>query len=300
MSSPRIVVCGAGAIGASVAWFLARRGAAPLVVDRARPGAAASGKAAGFLAEDWSAGTPLDGLMRASFALHAEIAEELGAERIGYRPMDAMMTAAADEGSVEPYRRLESPAWLDGNVAVHEVIGDTATTAQVNPYAFTTALVEDAVARGATARTGVVEGIDLDPDTGAVTGVVIDGATEPADVVVLALGPWTSQAQRWLALPQVFGSRGRVGGAGGGRAEPGGVQRVRGARRPAGAARDLPPSGRRGVRQRALGARRPARRPGRDRPHRRRPATSCTGGRASTRARCATRRSSPAGPATAR
>ena len=47
--------------------------------------------------------------MRASFALHAEIAEELGAERIGYRPMDALMTAAADEGSVEPYRRLESP-----------------------------------------------------------------------------------------------------------------------------------------------------------------------------------------------
>jgi glycine/D-amino acid oxidase-like deaminating enzyme len=208
MSTPRIVVCGAGAIGASVVWFLARRGAAPLLVDRARPGAAASGKAAGFLAEDWSAGTPLDGLMRASFALHAEIAEELGAERLGYRPMDAIMTAAADEGSVEPYRRHESPAWLDGNVAVHEVIGDTTTTAQVNPYAFTTALVEDAVAHGATVRTGVVEGIDLDPGTGAVTGVVIDGATEPADVVVLALGPWTSQAQRWLALPQVFGSRG--------------------------------------------------------------------------------------------
>jgi glycine/D-amino acid oxidase-like deaminating enzyme len=208
MTPPRIVVCGAGAIGASAAWFLARRGAAPLVVDRARPGAAASGKAAGFLAEDWSAGTPLDGLMRASFALHAEIAEELGAERIGYRPVDALMTAAADAGSVEAYKRLDSPAWLDGNVAVHEVIGDTATTAQVNPYAFTAALVEDAVAHGASARTGVVEGIDLDPDTGAVTGVVIDGAAEPADVVVLAMGPWTSQAQRWLALPQVFGSRG--------------------------------------------------------------------------------------------
>jgi glycine/D-amino acid oxidase-like deaminating enzyme len=25
---------------------------------------------------------------------------------------------------------------------------------------------------------------------------------------VLALGPWTSQAQRWIALPQVFGARG--------------------------------------------------------------------------------------------
>ena len=208
MASPRIVVCGAGAIGASVAYFLARRGAAPVVVDRARPGAAASGKAAGFLAEDWSAGTPLDGLMRASFALHAEIAEELGAERLGYRPMDALMTAAADEGPVDQYRRLESPAWLDGNVAVHEVIGDTATTAQVNPYAFTTALVEDAVAHGATVVTGVVDGLETDPGSGAVAGVSIDGEVRPADVVVLALGPWTSQAQRWLALPQVFGSRG--------------------------------------------------------------------------------------------
>src|SRR5688572_17519143 len=113
MESPVVVVCGAGAIGASVAWFLAKRGAAPVVVDRARPGAAASGKAAGFLAEDWSAGTPLDGLMRASFALHAEIAAELGAGRLGYRPTDAVMVAASDGGSVEPYRRLDSPPWLD-------------------------------------------------------------------------------------------------------------------------------------------------------------------------------------------
>ncbi len=38
-------------------------------------------------------------------------------------------------------------------------------------------------------------------------GVSIDGTDHPADIVVLALGPWTSQAQRWLALPQVFGSK---------------------------------------------------------------------------------------------
>ena len=208
MSTPRIVVCGAGVVGASVAYFLARRGAKPVVVDRARPGAAASGKAAGFLAEDWSAGTPLDGLMRASFALHRQIAEELGPERIGYRPMDALMTAAADEGSVDQYRRLDSPGWLDGNVAVHEVIGDPTTTAQVNPLAFTTALIEDAVGNGAALVTGVVDGLHRDEEAGAITGVSIDGERHPADVVVLALGPWTVQAQRWLALPQVFGSRG--------------------------------------------------------------------------------------------
>lgn len=208
MSSPRIVVCGAGAVGASVAWFLARRGAAPVIVERARPGVAASGRAAGFLALDWSDGTPLGPLMRASFALHREIAAELGADALGYRPMEAVMTAAADEGSVERYRKFDEPAWLDGNVAVHERIGDTGTVAQVNPLRFTAGLVDDAVGRGATLVTGVVDGLIRDEDSGAVSGVSVDGAAHPADVVVFALGPWTSQAQRWMALPQVFGSRG--------------------------------------------------------------------------------------------
>jgi glycine/D-amino acid oxidase-like deaminating enzyme len=203
----RIVICGAGAVGASVAHFLTRRGARPVIVDRARPAAAASGKAAGFLALDWNAGTPLDGLARASFALHREIADELGAERLGHRPMDALMTAAADEGDLERYRRLPNPGWLDGNVVAHEAIGGPETTAQVDPRRFTTTLIEAAVERGAEFVTGIVDGLRFAEDGGAVTGVSIDGEVRAADVVVLALGPWTSQAQRWLALPQVFGSK---------------------------------------------------------------------------------------------
>ena len=206
-AGPRIVICGAGAIGSSVAYFLALRGAQPVVVDRARPAAAASGKAAGFLALDWNAGTPLDELARASFALHRELAAELGAERIGYRPMDALMTAAADEGDLERYRRLPNPDWLDGNVVAHEVIGGPETTAQVDPLRFTRALLETAIEGEAELVTGVVDGLAFDGPDGAVSGVSIDGAERPAEVVVLALGPWTSQAQRWLALPQVFGSR---------------------------------------------------------------------------------------------
>jgi glycine/D-amino acid oxidase-like deaminating enzyme len=203
----RIVICGAGAVGASVAYFLTRRGARPLVVDRARPAAAASGKAAGFLALDWNAGTPLDALARASFALHREIAGELGAEHLGYRPMGALMTAAADEGDLERYRRLPNPEWLDGNVVAHEAIGGPDTTAQVNPRRFTTALIEAAVERGAELVTGVVDGLTFAEGTGAVTGVSVGGQQHPADVVVLALGPWTGQAQRWVALPQVFGTK---------------------------------------------------------------------------------------------
>jgi len=173
-----------------------------VIVERARPAAAASGKAGGFLALDWNDDNPVADLARAGFELHRTIADELGAERIGYRPVETLMVATRAEGSVDAYRRMPSPDWLDGNVAVHEVIGTTSTTAQVEPARFTSALVDAAVADGATLVTGVVDGLDRDAEDGPVTGVSVDGEILPADVVVLALGPWTSRAQRWLALPK--------------------------------------------------------------------------------------------------
>lgn len=201
--SSRIVVCGAGAIGSSVAYYLTKRGLAPTLVERAEPGAAASGKSGGFLALDWNDGNPLGELARASFVLHREIADELGAATVGYRPMETLSVAARAEGSVERYRRHPSPDWLDGNAVVHDVIGDPETTAQIEPARFTRALVDAAVANGATYVTGIVDGIEREPGTGMVRGVSIDGEVHPADVVVLALGPWTDRAARWLALPQV-------------------------------------------------------------------------------------------------
>jgi glycine/D-amino acid oxidase-like deaminating enzyme len=121
--------------------------------------------------------------------------------------MGALMTAAADEQDLERYRRLPSPDWLDGNVVAHQVIGGPETTAQVNPRRFTRALLEAATERGAELATGVVDGVSLAGPDGAVDGVSIDGVDHPADAVVLALGPWTGQAQRWMALPQVLGTK---------------------------------------------------------------------------------------------
>ena len=55
MGSPkRIVICGGGAIGASIAYFISLRGALPIVIERYEVGGAASGKSGGFLALDWS------------------------------------------------------------------------------------------------------------------------------------------------------------------------------------------------------------------------------------------------------
>ena len=79
----RVVICGGGVIGASIAYFLGLRGIAATVVERTGVACAASGKSGGFLARDWCDGTPLEALTRRSFDLHAELAVAGGRIGIG-------------------------------------------------------------------------------------------------------------------------------------------------------------------------------------------------------------------------
>ena len=206
MSAPRhVVVCGAGVVGASLAYFLARRGIGVTVVERTGVACAASGKSGGFLALDWCDDSPLGPLARASFALHAELARELGTD-YGYRRLDTYMLAAREQGSVAGGHRVPPPAWLDGAGAVRAELGSPETTAQVHPAQFTSALMDGARAHGATLRMGVVE--DLVQRDGTVRGVRIDGQTLHGDAVVLALGPWTGRLKSRLPLPRVYGLKG--------------------------------------------------------------------------------------------
>src|ERR1700744_6784255 len=84
----RVVICGGGVIGACTAYFLSRRGVEVIVVERTGVANAASGKAGGFLALDWCAGTPLDALAQRSFELHATLASELAGDW-AYQRMNA-------------------------------------------------------------------------------------------------------------------------------------------------------------------------------------------------------------------
>ena len=54
----KILIVGGGVIGTSIAYFLSRRGAEPIVIERTGIACAASGKSGGFLALDWCDGTP--------------------------------------------------------------------------------------------------------------------------------------------------------------------------------------------------------------------------------------------------
>ena len=91
----RIVICGGGAIGSAIAYYLSRRGALPIVIERHEIAGSASGKSGGFLALDWCRGSPLDRLARRSFALHADLAAELGNPWL-YRRLETYAGHAAE------------------------------------------------------------------------------------------------------------------------------------------------------------------------------------------------------------
>ena len=199
----RVIVLGGGVIGTSVAYHLARRGAAVILVERSAVGCAASGKSGGFLALDWCDGTPIEALARRSFARHAELPDELPGEW-GYR---RMTTYAGTLGRVAARRsRPAGPGWVSREVAIHSQLGSSDTTAQVNPAAFTSALMRAAVERGAELRLGQATGLLFQGRR--VTGVRLADETLEGDAVVIAMGPWSVLAAGWLPLPTVYGLKG--------------------------------------------------------------------------------------------
>ena len=201
----RVVICGGGVIGACTAYFLARRGVEVIVVECTDVANAASGKAGGFLARDWCAGSPLDALARRSFDLHGELAREL-AGGWGHRPMTAY------SGAVVPDRhpRRNAPSeldWLADGVGIAGRIGTPQTTAIVHPQKFTTGMMRAAETQGAALRRGRVTGIVRATHGATARGVEVDGAVIEADAVVIAIGPWSLLAAEWMTLPAVYGQR---------------------------------------------------------------------------------------------
>jgi glycine/D-amino acid oxidase-like deaminating enzyme len=201
----RVVICGGGVIGACTAYFLSRRGIDVIVVERTEVAAAASGKAGGFLALDWCAGTPLDALARRSFGLHATLPDEIAGDW-GYRRMTAYSGLVVPERDA---RRLV-PAeldWLAAGVVIASRLGTVETTAIVHPRAFTTAMMNAAQSHGADVRRGRVAGIVRRADGSTVRGVEADGGVIEADALVVAMGPWSVISAKWMSLPAVFGQR---------------------------------------------------------------------------------------------
>lgn len=188
-----VVICGAGVIGCSTAYYLRRLGKArqrqvkTVVVDRKGLGEAATGVAAGFLPREFHNGLD-DQLHDRGFLEMRKLAAEL--ELKTYKPLPGWL--------VRPDSSAAAPAgtapWLDGEVSITQEIGEAA---QVDPSELTSALFG---ASGAELRPGAVRGIEEVSDWGnqRLTGIRIDDDVVRCDVAVVAMGPWSVLAEDWF------------------------------------------------------------------------------------------------------
>jgi glycine/D-amino acid oxidase-like deaminating enzyme len=200
----RVLICGGGAIGASIAYFLSCRGVAATVIEGTGLACAASGKSGGFLALDWCDGTRLEPLARRSFALHARLAEEIDGDW-GYRRLTTHGGFAGDRHSFGHRGNGHGIDWLSAGLTVQQILGSTETTAQVHPKKFTGAMMKAALARGAELRIGRVTGVVRRRNRGRVEGVLVDGERIDGDAVVIAMGPWSILAAIFrLSTPAGF------------------------------------------------------------------------------------------------
>lgn len=196
-AGPRVVVIGGGVVGASCAHFLVKRGYKPIVIEQCGVACHSSGKAGGFLALNWTSGA-VGKLAMASFKLHQELAEEFGAERIGYRQMKCVEcgfgSSLLQGGSPEQ-------AWLDKTSGFSRELGTYGTVAQVNPKWLTEALMETCVTKGGQLIHAKATGVDIVHEEGGlqrVRAVLTDSGEVECDAVVVAMGAWSEQASSWF------------------------------------------------------------------------------------------------------
>jgi glycine/D-amino acid oxidase-like deaminating enzyme len=203
-----VVICGGGVVGAAAAFELSRRKVAVTVVERWRIAGAASGKSGGFLARDWCDGTPVAALARRSFDLHEIWAEQLG-NPYGYRKVDTFSAALSVRRSLNSTKNSHLVPWLAPDAAHRSQLGSAATTAQLDPEAFTLALMKAALGHGGKLEIATVAQLHRTDGGKRAAGVVLeDGREIVADAVILAMGPWSRVAARWVPLPPIYGLKG--------------------------------------------------------------------------------------------
>ncbi|MFC8830695.1 NAD(P)/FAD-dependent oxidoreductase [Streptomyces sp. NPDC057137] len=228
MNRTRVVVIGAGIIGAACARELAVAGFDVLVLDRAGAAAATTSHGEGnILVSDKGPGPELE-LARLSRRLWPEVLAALaertpsssdavdGADAVEWDPKGGIVVATTAEGAeaLLPFAAAQRAAGVraeamdsDALAAAEPFLTERRTAAvyypddaQVQPAGAATALLTDALRAGARLRTGrevlgaVVRG-------GRLTALrTTDGPVE-ADVFVNAAGPWSGEVARRLGAP---------------------------------------------------------------------------------------------------
>ncbi|WP_416238156.1 NAD(P)/FAD-dependent oxidoreductase [Streptomyces mutabilis] len=211
----KVVVVGAGAVGAACAFHAASAGLDVTVVDRGPVGAGTTSRGEGnVLLSDKEPGPELD-LARLSRALWDEAGDELGAASFELEPKGGLVVASTGEGLAAlgefaarqeragvRVERVDHVQELEPHIAPGIPGGvHYPQDAQVQPVLAAAALLRAAVERGARTRTAEVAAA-MTGRNGEVTGVrTAAGETLPADAVVNAAGTWGGEVGRRLGAP---------------------------------------------------------------------------------------------------
>ena len=234
MSQREVVIIGAGVIGCSIAYHLAKQGVPSQIIEMDSIAARASGKS-------WAVftypprilgmeGQPPDQLFSMpvgsvmpwlelfwsgyhrlpDVALHLK---EYGGIDIGYGELPRIMVTLS-ESEEKSYKTTLSllrsqgyyeVSWLEAD-DLRNIFPDIKPIArgglvfptfQVEPYRYTLGLAQAAEKMGASIRQG--KAVGFRHQGSKITSVTLATGTEvKADVVVLAMGPWSSQGTSWL------------------------------------------------------------------------------------------------------
>ena len=219
--SPDVVIVGAGAIGASIGYQLARAGARVTIFDRGQVGREATAASAGMIIAQHDRGTPQPFAALATesarlfAALAAELQDRTGMD-VGYRRVGRLQVAfdeaaerqlrterewQLDQGLIVSW--LDHAAALDLEPALNPAVRAAiyyADEFQLLPLAFAKSLARATADLGAVVREGAaIDRLLIEGDR--VVGVALGDERVHADQVVIANGSWAGSWATALEVP---------------------------------------------------------------------------------------------------
>jgi glycine/D-amino acid oxidase-like deaminating enzyme len=212
-ASAEVVIIGAGIIGISTAWFLAKQGVDVVVCEKGHIAGEQSGRNWGWVRQQGRDSREMPMIvesLRIWRGLEADIGEDVGFSEQG------VLFAAATDKQVRQYcdwvetarehgvdtRMLDAAELrrlVRGSTATWKGALYTASDGRAEPHKATAAIARAAVRGGASVLTAcAVRGIDT--SAGRVSAVVTEHGTIKAPLVLCAAGAWTSLFCRSLGI----------------------------------------------------------------------------------------------------
>ncbi|MBV6656883.1 MAG: FAD-binding oxidoreductase [Devosiaceae bacterium] len=212
---PSITILGAGIVGATIAYTLARAGHRVRMIEQAQPGEGVTALSSGWV--NWITADPTDdparyASLQAAFPRYQALDEAFAGQLIGRREgaLRWLPEQGQTEAMIEAHKQAGSDVEAVSGVRLRSLAPALAEMPPLAAYAAddflldarsaAVLLLDAAKSMGAEVHTDV-SAVSLDLRGETVTGVIADDSTHAADLVVLAVGGATGEVLAPLGLP---------------------------------------------------------------------------------------------------